>query len=103
MAKDLEVFGGKKPKQPQEVDNSDLDAGNIKSTGVGLREGEIAALEAIGAELGDHMQAEPVARNAITRIAIRRMIQDYRAGRLTLEELAAYFDRPEKPQPRLRM
>jgi hypothetical protein len=99
------IFAKTEPGQTGQApaDNSDLDNGNIKSTGVGLREGEIAALDAIGRQLGDFLQSEPVARNAITRIAIRRMIEDYRAGKITLDELGAYFDRPEKPQPRLRM
>ncbi len=34
-------------------DLSDLDEGNIQSTGVGLRKGEILALDAIGAALGN--------------------------------------------------
>jgi hypothetical protein len=86
-----------------QADLSDLDEGNIRPTGVGLREGEISALDDIGRELGGLMDAEPIARNALMRIATRRFIAAVRAGDITLEELAEYFDRPEKPQPKLRL
>lgn len=80
----------------------DLDAGKIQATGVGLRQGELAALEALGAELGNHLNAEPVARNTLMRIAIRRLLESYLAGELTLDELGGYFETPEKPQPKLK-
>ena len=50
-----------------EPDFSDLDRGNIQSTGVGLRAGEIDALDSIGAALGGHLDTKPVARNALIR------------------------------------
>ena len=81
----------------------DLDAGNIRATGVGLREGEIAALDTIGQELGDYLDAEPIARNAISRLAIRRFIEAYQMGELTPEVLSGYFERPDRPQPKLRL
>ena len=81
------------------VDAPDLSEGNIQSTGVGLREGEIAALEAIGKELGDRMGTEPVARNSLIRIATRLLIRSYRAGEL---DLVNFFELPEKPKARLR-
>jgi hypothetical protein len=93
MAKKLDLF--KKTE-------GDLDQGNIKAIGVGLREAEIAILDDIGAELGRFMDAAAVARNSVMRIAIRRFIVDYQAGEIPLDELAAYFDRPDKPQPKLR-
>jgi hypothetical protein len=80
----------------------DLDAGNIKPIGVGLREGEIAAIESIAAELGTYMNAKPVSKNAVMIIAIRRFLDAYLNGEITAEELSERFDRPEKPQPKLR-
>lgn len=78
---------------------NDLDEGVIKPVGVGLREGEIAALEAIGAELGELLGTEPITRNALTRIAVQRLIADYRAGRV---DLAAQFEKPPKPKARIK-
>ena len=75
------------------ADNSDLDKGNIKPTGIGLREGEIAALSAIADRLG-------VARNAIMRALIRWAIKEYRAGRL---DLADNIEQPPPPKKKLRM
>lgn len=80
----------------------DLDAGNIKPVGVGLREAEIAALDNICAELGAYLNTEPTPRNAVMRIAIRRFIEAYLAGELSAADLGAYFERPEKPKPRLK-
>lgn len=80
----------------------DLDAGNIRPTGVGLREGEIGALDLIGVQMGLFLDSEPVARNTLMRIAIRRMIEAYQSGELTREELAKYFETPDKPQPKLK-
>jgi len=81
-------------------DLSDLDRGTIQSTGVGLRLGEIEALDAIGAALGDRLGTESVARNALIRLAARRLIIEYRAGKL---DLLPYFETPEKPKPKLRL
>ena len=74
-------------------DNSDLDQGNIKPTGVGLSQGEIIALDAIGAE-------HELARNALLRIAARRFILAYRAGDIDLNE---YIIEPPPPKKRLKM
>lgn len=65
-----------KPAAPQ--DNSDLDTENIKPMGVGLRGGEIKALDAISAENGN------ISRNALLRFAARQFIVDYRAGKIDL-------------------
>lgn len=81
----------------------ELDRGNIKSTGVGLRAGELQTLEEIGRALGERLGAEPIARNAITRIAIRRFLEQYLTGALTVDDLAGYFEVPEKPAPKLKM
>jgi hypothetical protein len=89
-------------KTEQPLEQIDLEQGNIRPQGIGMREGELAALAAIGRQIGEHMDAAPVARNAIARIAIRRFIEAYKSGEITPQELAAYFDRPDKPQPKLR-
>src|SRR3990170_4595309 len=81
-------------------DLTDLERGNIQSTGVGLRFGEIEALDAIGRALGDQLGSEPVARNALIRLAARRLIIEYRAGKL---DLLPFFETPEKPKPKLRL
>jgi hypothetical protein len=82
-------------------DNSDLDEGNIKPSGVGLREGELRALDLICAELTEEIESS-VSRNSLMRIAIRRLIEDVRIGKITHEELGKYFVRPERPAPRLK-
>jgi hypothetical protein len=74
-------------------DHSDLDAGNIRSTGVGLRAGEIAALDAIGEPLG-------LARNALIRFAVRRFLIEYRAGKV---DLGQFIEEPPPPKKSLRM
>lgn len=86
---------------PGRADQSDLDRGNIRATGVGLREGEISALDAIGTAVGAYLDAETVSRNSIIRIATRRLILAYRSGELGIADIAAYFHTPEKPKPKL--
>lgn len=81
----------------------DLDAGNIQSTGVGLREGEIKALKQVGAALGEYLGANKVARNSIMRLAIRRFLEGLQDGSITLAELSELFTTPEKPQPKLKL
>lgn len=73
--------------------NADLDAGNIKAVGVGLRAGEVAALDAIAGELG-------IARNALIRFAVRWFILEVRAGRV---ELGGYVEQPPPPKKNLRL
>ncbi len=55
----------------------DLDAGVIKAVSTGLKQGEIAALDAIA-------EANDLARNAVMRFAIRKFLIDYRDGRVDL-------------------
>ena len=76
-----------------EIDISDLDRGNIQSTGVGLRKGEIEALDAIGESLGG------ISRNALIRFAVRSFLLDYIAGNL---DLSSYVKEPAPPKPSLR-
>ena len=75
------IFAKTEPQAtPAKGENSDLDSGNIRPSGVGLREGEIKALDDIAAVFG-------LSRNALLHFAARRLILDYRAGRLDLSEL----------------
>ena len=110
MAKQEDVkkaIGDIMGKQPGEAatpdDFSAFDEGNIRPTGVGLREGEIEALDAMGQILGSVMDAQPIARNALIRIAVRRLLEGYTTGEITADDLLTKFTRPEKPQPRLRL
>lgn len=84
------------PTPPAEwpADNSDLDEGNVRPSGVGLREGEIKALDQIAVKYD-------LARNAILRMAARRLILDYRAGRLDLT--GQIEDKPPRRDPRRRL
>jgi len=79
--------------QGQPVDLTDLDKGIINQTGVGLKTGEIEALNTIGEELGG------VARNALIRYAVRLLIHEYRAGRL---DLAGDVEVPPPPRKKLK-
>ena len=84
-------------------DNSDLDQGNIRPTGVGLREGEIMALDSIGAQLGQLLGTESISRNALLRIAARMLIEQIRSGKLTLAELAGKWEKPQKPRAKIKL
>ena len=92
---------GKGAKETTQGDYPDLERGNIRPTGVGLREGEIQALDSLGAALGDYMDSQPIARNALIRIAVRTLLKGYLSGETSLQDLAANFTRPDKPQPKL--
>ena len=67
------------PATPQ-IDNSDLDTGNIKPMSAGMRQGEIDALGTIANELG-------IARNAVMRIGLRHFIKAWRAGQVKHDDL----------------
>lgn len=88
--KPLSIFTRTGPgPEPEPMDNSDLDQGNIKPLGVGVREGEIAALDGIAKNYG-------VARNAILRFAVRYFIQQYRAGQVDLSQFIYTPPTPSK-------
>lgn len=72
--------------------NSDLEEGRFSSVGVGLRSGELAALDAIAQELG-------VSRNAVGRWIIRRFILDYRAGKINASDIVEI----PKPKPQIKI
>ena len=87
-AQKLEVFRKTEHTPTPEDPNADLDNGNIKATGIGLRQGEIDALTEIAADL-------EVNRNAVMRACMRWAIKEYRAGRL---DLGAYVRTPPPPK-----
>lgn len=81
--KSLEVFAKTGPGAEQpEGDLSDLDAGHVRPIGIGLREGEILALDSIAAEYA-------ISRGSVMRIALRLFIRDFRAGKVDLSPYVA--------------
>jgi len=98
---DMSNIFAKTDIEPSDIDVSDLDRGRIQSTGVGLRQGEIDALDQIGAALGEYMNTKPVARNALIRLAARGFIENFLAGKITLADLAGNFQKEEKPSAKL--
>ena len=100
MAQKSKPLGGifsraeQQPEQAPEVGgNADLDNGRIVSAGVGIKEGELAAFEAM-AERYD------VTKNAIMRIALRYFLVEARAGRVNPED---YIVEPDKPKKKTRL
>lgn len=77
----------------QEEQSLDLDKGPTVSTGIGMRTGELEAIDAIAGELG-------ITRNALLRWATRYIILEYRAGRL---DLSKYIEIPPEPKRNIRM
>lgn len=55
----------------------DLDSGLIRSMGIGLKDGEVRALEAVAARYG-------IKRNAVGRIAVRYFLREVEAGRVSM-------------------
>jgi len=82
--------------KPWPVDNSDLDEGRIVANGVGLRQGELDALDQIG-------QRHDLARNALIRFAVRRFLLAWRAGEIDLEKAAEAKPPVRQPRRRLKM
>lgn len=102
MAKDQEINTDlfSKTEEEAQADLADLEKGNIRPTGVGLREGEIQALDGMGAQLGEILDTKPVARNALIRLAVREFIKAVRAEPDGIRKLAEeYFSTPDKPKP----
>lgn len=79
-------------KQPDLTDNSDLDEGRVVTSGVGITQGELRAVDELA-------KRHEVSRNSLMRLAIRLFIIDARSGAINLEE---YFEEPEKPKKRLK-
>ena len=80
--KKLAVFTPTGPRESGDVDTSDLDAGHVRPIGIGLREGEIAALDTIAAEYA-------ISRGGVMRIALRLFIREFRAGKVDLSPYVA--------------
>jgi hypothetical protein len=79
-------------QQPEPADNADLDEGRIISAGVGITEGELAALD----QLAERVE---VSRNALMHLAVRLFLERVRSGELELDQ---YFIEPERPKKRLK-
>jgi len=82
MAKPIKyqnIFAKTEPDQPAADAVFDLNEGNIRAVGVGLRAGEVAALDGIASETG-------ITRNQLLRFIVRRFLLDYQAGKVDLTE-----------------
>lgn len=87
MAKKLSVFSKTETEAGADLD---LDAGRVRPIGVGLRDGEIAALDSIAA-------SNQTSRGSLIRIAIRFFIRDYLAGKVDLSDT---LTAPQPPKRR---
>lgn len=74
-------------------DHKDLDEGNIKATGIGLRAGELAALDVMATSV-------ELSRNSLMRGALRWFIKQYRAGKV---DLSQFVDTPPPQKKKLRL
>lgn len=84
---------GKKTPATNPGKNDDLNSGKIIPNGVGLTEGEVAAVDSIAAEHG-------LTRNALLRFAVRTFILNYRSGNIDLEN---YIFTPPPPKRKLEL
>jgi len=69
----------------------DLDDGLIRSMGIGLKDGEVKALETVAARYG-------IKRNAVGRIAVRFFLREIEAGRVNMGD---YVETTTTKSPRL--
>ena len=91
--KKLSVFARTEGEpNPVITGNADLDRGNIQATGIGLRRGELDALQAMANDLD-------VARNSIMRWGLRWFIMQYRSGKV---DLSQFIEEPPPPKKKLR-
>jgi len=74
----MNIFARTEPK-PTEGAAMNLDAGNIKAIGLGIRTGEIEALDLIAGETG-------ITRNQLLRFIVRTFLLDYQAGKVDLTD-----------------
>jgi len=65
---------------PGAASGESLQTGRTVSVGIGLKEGEIAFLDAVARQVGR-------SRNALLRYAVRRLIEEIRSGALDLKAL----------------
>jgi hypothetical protein len=87
------LFAKTEPEQAGSPDNSDLDSGLIRSIGIGLRQGEVSAIDGLAESL-------EVTRNQLLRYAVRWFLLEYRAGRVSL---AGNIEEPPPPKKKLRL
>jgi hypothetical protein len=66
--------------EPGAASGESLQTGRTVSVGIGLKEGEIAFLDAVARQIGR-------SRNALLRYAVRRLIEEIRSGALDLKAL----------------
>lgn len=76
-------------QEPEAGTNADLDEGRIISAGVGIKEGELAAFQALA-------DRHDITKNAIMRIALRYFLVQVRAGKINPEDYLIVPDRPKK-------
>ena len=74
----LSIF--KRTAAEQTPDNADLDEGRTVAIGIGLKQGEVLALDIISDEVD-------ISRNSILHLAIRQFIIAYRAGQVDLSSM----------------
>ena len=84
--KRLSVF--EKTEPGAGIDLSDLDSGLVRPIGVGLREGEMKALDSIADKY-------TTSRGSLIRIAIRLFLRDYFNGKI---DLSGYMTEPLPPK-----
>jgi hypothetical protein len=91
-----DIFAKTTGQQGEEAsENPDLDEGRIVSAGVGIKEGELRAIESIAAGLG-----KGITKNAVMRFALRWFILQVRAGNV---DLSGFVEEPPEPDKRLKM
>ena len=95
MAKEpaINIFSKTEQADYQDLDLADLETGRTIPQGVGIKEGTISALQALAEQYR-------VSRNALMKFAIRRFLEDYRAGKINL---ADYIEIPPDPKRKLKM
>lgn len=86
----LGIFDRTEPEPAAPPDNSDLDEGRIISSGVGITEGELTAVDALAKEYN-------ATRNSLLHIAVRLFIEGVRAGTI---DPNTYLQEPDEPPKR---
>jgi hypothetical protein len=86
-------LGGLLDQSSGQPEYSDLDEGIIKSSGIGLREGELRALDEIADKLG-------VSRNNLMRFLVHWAIEQYRAGKVNI---AQHIEEPPPAKKKIRI
>lgn len=86
----LEVFS---KTEPEAGASFDLEQGHVRPIGLGLRDGEIAALDTIAGIYG-------FSRGSLMRIVLRLFIRSWEAGK---EDLSEYVVVPDKPRVKARL